>query len=244
MKRTLAILALLPSLPLAYGWDVSGNFAWPDTTNKTLTYTEVHDVKEISITDVYSDTAYKTVKYWDSTANEGAGALTGVVDSYTPDINVGNGTGTWTLTFTIVNEHATDTMTLNAITLQAIIYDNAGKFQPDNTERFITFTLGGAAQGSVTATLNGAGRNADSDRRENVTNVTLALTEALEIQAKDSATITLTASPKRNADNTLASNGGTHVGLKGATFALIPEPTTTTLSLLALAGLAVRRRRI
>ena len=59
------MLALLACMSSAYAWDVTGNLSWPDTTGKNLTYTEVKEVKEIAITDVYSNTDFKQVKYWD-----------------------------------------------------------------------------------------------------------------------------------------------------------------------------------
>ena len=224
----------------AYAWDVTGNLSWPDKTGNNLTYTEVKEVKEIAITDVYSDTAFKQVKYWDPTGGDnGQGALTNEWSGFTPDVNVGNG-GSWTLTFTIQNLHETDVMTLNSVTLQAVLFDSAGKFQPNDTKRNITFTLGvqgGETIGSKAQVLDGTGDKTDSGRAENLNTVVIDLKNPLEIAAKDFVTLTLTA------NRTNAGVQGTFVGLKGASFQLIPEPTTATLSLLALAGLAVRRRR-
>lgn len=235
------MLALLACMSSVYAWDVTGNLAWPDTTGKNLTYTEVKDVTEIAITDVYSNTAFKQVKYWNPTGGDnGQGALTNEWSGFTPDVNVGNG-GSWTLTFTIQNLHETDVMTLNSVTLQAVLFDSAGKFQPGGTPRNITFTLGvqgGETMGSTAKVLNGTGANTDAGRAENLNTVIINLENALEIAAKDSVTLTLTAT------RTNEGNGqGTFVGLKGASFQFIPEPTTATLSLLALAGLSVRRRR-
>ena len=57
--------------------------------------------------------------------------------------------------------------------------------------------------------------------------------------------ITLTAGASRDLALVVSkvSGNGSFVGLTGASFAVIPEPATATLSLLALAGLAARRRR-
>ena len=241
MKKSLFALLLLACASTVQAWDVEGYFSWPDDTSRTLTYIEVNDVQDIAITHVYSNKNYKEVTSW----NEQDQALTDVWEGFSPDSNVGQGKS-WTLTFTIFNTNVSDSMIFEAITLQAVLYDGDGQFQPSNTPRNITFTLGvkdGETLGTVSQLMDGSGINTDASRAENVTETTITLDRPLEIAANSSVTLTLTASPMLNASGGNASGGSTHVGVKGAVLQFVPEPTTTTLSLLALAGMAVRRRR-
>ena len=65
---------------------------------------------------------------------------------------------------------------------------------------------------------------------------------AIDLIAGETYTLNLKITGVNNAENVVDTDGGfVHVGSISAS--IIPEPTTATLSLLALAGLAARRRR-
>ena len=171
-------------------------------------------------------------------------------DYLRPALNVKDG-GTWTLTFTLENK-SDNAITLSSVTFDSFIFNSSGnQHGTDTVTRQAQFTLlqtvsptSSVSLGSTDVTFckpestTGAGDGIwDTDANANIT-----LSSPLEIAARESVQFQLTVG-KGN-----LTNPGSYVGLKGATFTgttttTIPEPTTATLSLLALAGLAARRRR-
>ena len=155
---------------------------------------------------------------------------------FTPNTNVGNGSP-WTATFNFDNVNKALTR-LGSIDLGVVLFNSSGVYQGADAiwSGAITFTAtitdGATELGTFTSTLepgNGKGSEpfavtlgGSSIDLTNVSsfNMELALTESL--------------------------GSGTFAGLSGMSFSsapVVPEPTTATLSLLALAGLAARRRR-
>lgn len=97
---------------------------------------------------------------------------------------------------------------------------------------------------------NGVQTNAgELDVHNNLTYSITLSSGLLNVSVKDINNKTWTKEVTINEDFNFSSmgwvfdGGSTNVGLKTATLKVIPEPTTATLSLLALAGLAARRRR-
>ena len=157
-----------------------------------------------------------------------------------PDLNMNTG-NSWTLSFTLTNE-SSSTITLNSVNFDSFIFNGSGKkHEDDDILRQARFTLtladssGNILLGSSDVTFTSSTiYDTDAD-------TVITITSPMEVEAGKSVQFNLTV----GRDN--LTNAGAFVGLKGVTFngetAAIPEPTTATLSLLALAGLAARRRR-
>ncbi len=154
-----------------------------------------------------------------------------------PNVNVGNG-GSYILNFTLTNG-SDETVNINAITLNTFAYNSGGGKQSDTTNsRAITFTLSSGTTQIATADVTftqAKTENAEAwENWDNDTSFQLG-SEHLTLGAKQHVTLSIQVEKAQSA--------GTFVGISGATFSVIPEPTTATLSLLALCGLAARRRR-
>ncbi len=159
--------------------------------------------------------------------------------AYTINTNVGNG-GTWTmtLTFTLLEDMALDNLAITLITA-----DSNGNAQYNHRVPQLSYTLSSSdsasplAEGSNSMTITGSTGsivNGTATRNEGTFN--FDVDESL----KAGTTYTLTLDAARAE----SSNAGYYLGVKSIGFtAAIPEPATATLSLLALAGLAARRRR-
>ena len=238
MKKTIITLIALASVAAATESNVTpitldvtfGNCAQTTPSAATLTIEEgimTGSVQSLVQTDTTTAVSLK---------NTGAAGRDAAV--FTPNTNVGNGTP-WTATFNFDNVNKALT-SLDSINLGVVLFDSAGEYQPNGAAWTggITFTatitdsatssqLGtfaytltpGNGKGSTPFPITLAGNSID------LTNVSsfdmeLKLTEDL-----------LT---------------GTYAGLSSMGFTgtpVVPEPTTATLSLLALAALTVRRRR-
>ena len=206
--------------------DYSGSFSWTTGEIPAFMFDNAPDGLYLMVDEVkVNSSATSTPK-----TNE---VYPGTV---TPDVNVGDG-GTWSMGFSIIN-WGTETLTLKSITLDAFAFNSGGKAQSSDTlDRDIVFALTGAAEVSVVHSFTNI--NTTQDGMNWDSNPTLTFAAPLEIAEGDFARFVLTVSE----DDSV----GCFIGLTGATLvtptAAVPEPTTATLSLLALAGLAARRRR-
>lgn len=154
-------------------------------------------------------------------------------DRLRPNINVDNG-NSWTLDFTVSNSGAND-LTVNSITLSAFAFNGQGDVQQNNRNFLFTVSAGDTAIATDT-NLYIAGSSANGQ------SLTITLTDSLTIAAKDSMTFSIMVEQGAAGNN----GRGSFLGLNTVTFngtMPVPEPTTATLSLLAIAGLAARRRR-
>ena len=142
----------------------------------------------------------------------------------------------YTLNFTITNV-SEELLDIRAITFNAFLYNKSGSSHGTTlgTATSASFTL---MSGETSLGTVNAGFPASSSRPANDFSMNA------DISLGDNY-ITLTAGASRDLALVVSkvSGKGSFVGLTGASFAVIPEPATATLSLLALCGLAARRRR-
>ena len=147
-------------------------------------------------------------------------------------------------------------MTLTGVTVSAFTYDSSANPQtgtkPTGTEKDgqrwanISTTIDTTTAESTNLTLNSATSGIlGTTAGDVVLNGFYGVNELVfgggevSLAAGESVDISITMSSSQY------TNDGTYVGLSGLglTYQVTPEPTTATLSLLALAGLCARRRR-
>ena len=224
MKKTIITLLALAGVASA---NYSGTFAWEAGNTPEFTFSNAPDIYLI-IDEVKVDGTVSTTPKANSVYS----------NALTPATNIGTG-GSWSVGFSVLN-YTEETLTLESITLDAFAYNNGGSAQSaDFLTREITFALTGAVDASVVHSFTNV--DAEVDEYNWDSNPTITFSAPLEIAAGDAAAFTLTVSKSDSV--------GCFIGLSGATLVTpaptpaVPEPTTATLSLLALAGLAARRRR-
>lgn len=207
------LIALMALASVAAAEDYTGTFSWGVDAEALFNTTDA-----ITLTNLTVDKAYKATNY-----NPG---------TFTPSVNMN--AGSWTASFTLTNT-SSEAITLSSVTFDAFIFNGGGnQHTTDTVTREVKFTLSGALVGETTVNYT-TPWNTDADA-----NITFAT--PVELAAGAAYNVTL------KVENG-GTNPGSFVGLKGATFTSVPvtdpvpEPTTATLSLLALAGLAARRRR-
>lgn len=238
MKKTIITLIALASAAAATELDVTpitldvtfGNCAQAAPSDVTLTIEEgvmTGSVQSLVQTDTTTAVLLQT---------SGAAGTDAAV--FTPNTNVGNGFP-WTATFKFGNVEEALT-SLDSISLGVVLFNSTGDYQTTDAvwTGAITFTAtitdGTTASqlGTFVSTLtpgNGKGSTPFA--------VTLA---------GDSIDLTNVSSFDMELKLTETLGSGTFAGLSSMGFTgtpVVPEPTTATLSLLALAGLAARRRR-
>ena len=193
-------------------------------SNDAVTFDFATDVSEI-LTMTYTDYTFvyggtNATGGWQTPKNEN------YKDTFSPNVQLQAGaTDSWTMNFTITN-NCDNAITLTQFTFEGYVINGDGSDK--NTDIPATLTLGNASSGEVKFATGGSTKTA-----------TLNLTgdNLIEIGAGKTVTLALTMSGVKDHN--------TYSGLTGGsvTYSVVPEPTTATLSLLALAGLAARRRR-
>lgn len=157
---------------------------------------------------------------------------------FTPNTNVGAGSP-WTATFNFDNVNKALT-SLDSIDLGVVLFASDGKYQSTSAHwtgdiaftATITDSTTASRLGTFAYTLtpgNGKGSTPFEITLEG-NSIDLTNVSSFNMELKLTATL----------------DAGTFAGLSGMGFKgtpVVPEPTTATLSLLALAGLAARRRR-
>jgi len=232
MKKTIIALMTLAGIAVA---------TETDTTPITLSATFTSDITAVCPEGVSYDVTIQGL----SVENKSGGNY--MVDYLRPNLNMNTG-DSWTLSFSLENK-TNGTITLNSVNFDSFIFNGSGvQHENDTQTRQAQFTLTDVSSnvlGTTDVTFclpnsapEGETSNAiwNTDQDANIT-----LSSAVELAAGESIQFKLTVGKGDLV------NPGAYVGLKGVTFTgettLVPEPTTATLSLLALAGLAARRRR-
>lgn len=195
--------------------DNNVSFNLDDATVLTLSYTNW----------TYNGGGSNSVGSWQTPEHEA------YQNSFSPDAQLRDGVGTqelpdsWTMNFTVTNN--TDAViTLTQFTFDTYSYFGGGKDRDSAVQ--VTLTLG-----QVTTERFDLGYKGDT--AEAVLNLTGA--DAITIGAKQTVSLALIMNG--------SDPNNTYTGIKSGsvTYSVVPEPTTASLSLLALAGLAARRRR-
>ena len=241
MKKTIIALIALASVAAATELDVTpitldvtfGNCAQTTASAATLTIEE--GVMTGSVQSLLQNGTTTAVQL--QTAGE-AGRDAAV---FTPNTNVGTGSP-WTATFNFDNVNKALT-SLDSINLGVVLFNNTGVYQTGgvngaNWTGGITFTAtitdGTTASqlGTFACTLTpGTGRGSDPfDITLTGNSIDLTNVSSFDMELKLTEDL----------------SAGTFAGLSSMGFTgtpVVPEPTTATLSLLALAGLSARRRR-
>ena len=237
MKKT--IIALLALAGVATATET-------DTTPITLQVTfdkcnqaVVSDV-ELSLDSVMTGSLESIVQTGTTTSVtlQTAGAAGSDKSVLTPNTNVGSGTP-WTATFNFADVNKALT-SLDSITLDVVLFSSTGEYQSSQATWSGDISFTATIMDSTTASQLGTfaytltpGQGKGSTPFEiTLTGASVDLTNVSAFDMELKLTETL--------------QSGTFAGLASMGFTgtpAIPEPTTATLSLLALAGLAARRRR-
>lgn len=225
MKKTLIALLALCGVAVA------------DTTDAITLWNTGFSVENTGTWTLAEETAdYITSSAWSLKKADGTdlSSTTTNTAELRPNTNIFTAQG-WYLDFTLTNT-SEKAITINSLTFDTLLFSGGGVYQGSNNKPKFNFTLTYGDK-SVTETdwlITGTG-NANPDNGV----VTFNFAEGIELAKKDAAINIRFAVDEGNYDL------GCFIGLKeiSASGVLIPEPTTATLSLLALAGLAARRRR-
>ena len=207
-----------------------GNCNQQTSTSVTLNLGEVASGSVVSLVQTATPTQDVTILT--------SGAAGGDAAIFTPNSNVGNGTP-WTATFKFDNVNKALT-SLDSISLGVVLFNNEGVYQSVYAQWTGDITFAATITDSTTAsqlgtfayTLTPGTGKGSTPFDITLTGNSIDLTNVSSFNMELKLTETL--------------QSGTFAGLSGMGFKgtpVVPEPTTATLSLLALAGLAARRRR-
>ena len=222
MKKTLLLVGALFTGSAAFAAEATFRF---DTTNDMSSIRIGTTDSVLSILNASIDVS--------GTRTLSAGSID--TTYYAPDTNVQNYTpsgrvgGPWTLTFNLTNT-SNQAIILTGIDLSVFSFNASNLAQTGS--RTIDFTV------SAGETVFSGGTATTVSNNFGLTPVDT--TGSFTLEADSSMTISIKADKNANKNE-----GGCYVGLTGGTisYQVTPEPTTATLSLLALAGLCARRRR-
>lgn len=227
MKKTLIALIALAGVTVG---------AESEQAPLTLTFT-----KDISATVSMDDFGVSGVELsGDTTACLDAGDFK--KDYLRPNTNVDSLNTTWTLAFTLENNTGSD-FVVDTIAIDAFSFTGGGLAQNNNRNFLFTVTAGETIIANKENLYIVGSDQANGGNSEGT--LTLNLANSLTIASKGSLEFSITVNQGAFPSTGGGNGRGSFIGLSGMTFTSqpIPEPTTATLSLLALAGLAARRRR-
>lgn len=239
MKKTLITLLALAGVASAQSLTISNANNTASATGDwfaelSATSTNITTITTTGVTNTFTSTAY-TNSFYSVATHVGAG-----------------GSYDYVLTFTLAKD-----INLSGFSIDFLLHSKDGTAQPFNrtlsydltlttttaTDPLVSFqgqtitTTTGSTSGH--ATYNGAAYNADGSVNEETKLGTahFTLSDSVVLAAGTEYKLTIAHIAQAN------STAGTFVGIGNIAMKVIPEPTTATLSLLALCGMAARRRR-
>ena len=242
MKKTL--IALMALAGMAVG-------AEPEIGSLVLTNTTANDVISTAVGTASTDWVEEVITL---SGNATVSILTNGTNTYTPtsltgyaigDTNVGNG-GSYVYSVTFALTEEATSLTLSDISAGFVIQSANGNAQTNNRWATYNWQLTSGIGENVTTLVNYATNDSWSQASGSTGTLTMNLGESgVTLNAGETYTLNLKITGVNNAENVVDTNGGfVHIGTITANVTqIVPEPTTATLSLLALAGLAARRRR-
>ena len=232
MKKTLITLMALAGVAVAEDW--AATFTTSDQSN-AQTHTDYSAVFEPSspLALAFDNLVITGDKKNGSYSTNAPGNATPTAIRPNANICAESSNDDYTLTFTLSNS-GEETIVISGITLSAFGYNSKGNAHSEGGTPHANFDL-------------------QFTLPENTDAITLRSTNVLVYSsatvAFDMGSNVITLKNNESVEFSLKvykqDGKGSFVGLKGATFSghVVPEPATVTLSLLALAGLAARRRR-
>jgi len=229
MKKTL--ITLLSLAGVAMGIDYN-------TIDYTFGRATVDDVTTITITSEQSQAL--TLNYVGTTYETGGNSAEGMINAasyagtYTPNVQLRQNQASdyWMITFSVTN-NTSELITLTNMGFDAYVINNDGSNKSDVVRTTDTLIIGETSWSQENLITSGG----------NTTDVSFVLgpndTTSVDLLAGETVQVSFKLGSA--AQGTKCYN--TYAGLKGMSVTYIPEPATATLSLLALCGLAARRRR-
>lgn len=151
-------------------------------------------------------------------------------ECFTPDVNVQNA-GSWEVAFSFTNNTGEE-LSISSIQLTMVSCNGNGQFQTLDRELNLKVTIDGM---EVTGYLNVPARS-----NENGAELLLTFDNVITFNSDTTKTVTV------QATRTDAQQSGSFFGIKSMevqSAEVVPEPATTSLSLLGLMSLMIRRRR-
>lgn len=199
-------------------------------TGTTITFTEFDEAITLSYENwTYAGGGNKNVGAFVPTSQSN------YVDTFSPSgqLRANEAGDIITMNFVITNNGADD-ITLDSLNIQGYCINGDGSNKTGNVTE-MNFTMQLFADSLAVSEASEISLKTGN----NISGGDLSLTTPLCINAGESAKLSLSVSN--------AKGFNTYIGLTGGSVTystvVVPEPTTATLSLLALAGLAARRRR-
>ena len=186
-----------------------------------------------------NDTAL-TLSYLYTSGSGGSASVTGgwetpssYVGTYSPKVQLtsANRPDSWTLTFSLTN-NTEAAITLTDMSFYTYVVNGGGG---DKNINFTASAYLSGVEDAVTASFTNSTQPGSGEHGQTHT---VAFTFDTPVNLAAGASHELSFTLTNTSQNTFAGLTGGNV-----TYAIVPEPTTATLSLLALAGLAARRRR-
>lgn len=182
-----------------------------------------------------------------------AGANQNDINDMLPYLNLGEETDdSWYIEYTIFNQSADSIVTITdySLTLYAMHYQGDEQHTAYDGNVTINLTPGyhtDTNHSNSQATVVLVGSNTSGEAGVSSGTITTELENEFSLKPGEAITLYATVSAPAHDEH---ANGYLYVGIKGFELAgtaspisVVPEPTTATLSLLALAGLMARRRR-